>query len=313
MKKTLGKLHQIDPRTVWENEARDFTPWVRDNLDLLAEAVGLDLELVETESRVGNYAVDVYAKDLATDRWVIIENQLAQTDHGHLGQLMAYAAGKEAGVVIWISPVFRDEHRQTLDWLNEIAGEKVSFFGIQIELLQVDDSLPAPNLKIVAQPNEWVRAVEQTVVSPRQQAYEAFFDVLLEKVRSKYPDLTKAKHAFPQNWFGFPVGRSGFTINAVFGDKKTFRVELYIDTSDRDRNKAAFDALYQDRQAIETEVGQIVTWDRLDDRRASRVHCSISGSIGDAQEKLEELQEWALELVWKFHEAFHSRVQKLKI
>jgi RecB family endonuclease NucS len=101
----LGKLEKVDPRSVWQHEARDFTPWLRKNIDVLAEVVGLELDLVETESPAGDYAVDLYAKDLNTGRWVIIENQLEQTDHSHLGQLMAYAAGKEAGVIIWISQV----------------------------------------------------------------------------------------------------------------------------------------------------------------------------------------------------------------
>lgn len=309
----LGKLQRVDPRTVWQHEAREFTPWLRDNLGLLSEAVGLELELVETESQVGNYAVDVYAKDLTTDQWVIIENQLEQTDHGHLGQLMAYAAGKEAGVVIWIAPKFRDEHRQTLEWLNEIAGERASFFGIEIELLQVDASLPAPNFKVVVQPNEWVRIITSTGPSERQLAYQAFFATLLDKVRAKYPDLTKARKAFPQNWFSFPVGRSGFSVNAVFGDGKRFRVELYIDHGDRDKNKAAFDALQQQQDKIEAEIGQPVVWERLDERRASRIYCVTNGSIDDAQEHLEGLQDWAIGLVWTFHQTFSSRVQKLKL
>jgi hypothetical protein len=150
----LGKLTKVNPRDVWAHKARNFTPWLRRNIDLLKEAVGLELDPVETESPVGDYAVDLYAKDLNTGRWVIIENQLERTDHGHLGQLMAYAAGKEAGVVIWISPKFRDEHKQTLDWLNQITDDSVSFFGIELELLQIDDSLPAPYLKVVAQPSE---------------------------------------------------------------------------------------------------------------------------------------------------------------
>ena len=126
----LGKLKRIDPRSVWPREDHDFTPWLRDHIELLSEAVGLELDLVETESPVGSFAVDLYAKDLNTGGWVIIENQLEQTDHSHLGQLMTYAAGKEAGAVIWISPRFRDEHRQALDWMNEITGDTVSFFGI---------------------------------------------------------------------------------------------------------------------------------------------------------------------------------------
>jgi hypothetical protein len=313
MKKQLGKLQRVDPRTVWQHEARDFTPWVRHNLGQLAAAVGLDLELVETESRVGDYAVDLYAKELNTGHWVIIENQLEQTDHSHLGQLMAYAAGKEAGVVIWIAPEFRDEHRQALEWLNELAGEKVSFFGIEVELLQIDDSLPAADFKVVVRPNEWVRAIGGSGASPRMQAYEAFFNALLGKVRGRLPDLTKAKKAYPQSWFSYPIGRSGFSINPAFAQANIFRVELYIDTGDREKNKAAFDALQQEQTAIKAEFGQSLVWERLDERRAARIYAGTDGSIVDPPARLEELQDWATEMVERFNRVFRLRVQKLKL
>ncbi|MBN1135421.1 MAG: DUF4268 domain-containing protein [Anaerolineae bacterium] len=313
MNKPLGKLKRVGPRTVWQHEAHDFTPWVRDNLAQLAAAVGLDLELVETESKVGNYAVDLYAKELNTGHWVIIENQLAQTDHNHLGQLMAYAAGKGAGVVIWISPDFRDEHRQALEWLNELAGEKVSFFGIEIELLQIDESLPAADFKVVVQPNEWVRAIESSGVSPRMQAYEVFFTALLNKARARLPDLTKAKKAYPQGWFSFPIGRSGFSINPAFAQANILRVELYIDTGDRDKNKAAFDALQQEQPVIEAEFGQALVWERLNEKRAARIYARTDGSIDDTLAHLEELQVWAVEMVERFNRIFRPRVQKLKL
>jgi hypothetical protein len=310
----LGKLMRVDDlRSVWQHEAHDFTPWLRDNIELLAEAVGLELDLVETESPVGDYAVDLYAKDLNTGRWVIIENQLEQTDHSHLGQLMAYSAGKEAGVIIWISPQFRDEHRQALDWLNEITDETASFFGIELELLQVDDSLPAPHFKLVAQPNEWRKAISQPTISLRQQAYETFFGELLDKVKAKHPDLTRASKGYPQNWFTFPIGRSGFAISTTFTQDNSFRVELYIDVGDKAKNKAAFDALHRDQEAIEAAIGPGVVWERLDDKQASRIYRGVDGSIGDGSAHLEELQDWAVGLVWTFRKVFRPRVQKIKL
>lgn len=311
--KELGRLKRVDPRSVWQHEARDFTPWLRDNIEGLSEAVGLELDLVETEVPVGDYSVDLYAKDLNTGRWVIIENQLEQTDHNHMGQLMSYAAGKEAGVIIWISPKFRDEHRQTLDWLNEITDESVLFFGIELELLSVDDSLPAPHFKLVAQPNEWRKTVGKPTVSSRQKAYESFFTELLGRVKAKHPDLTRASKAYPQNWFSFPIGRSGFSVAAAFGQGDEFRVELYIDVGDQAKNKVAFDALYEVRDAIEAEIEQPVVWGRLDDKRASRIHCGANGSIDDAPAHLEQLQDWALDLVWKFQQVFKPRVEKLEL
>ena len=308
----LGTLKRVDPRSVWEHEAQDFTPWLRDNIELLAETVGLELDLVETESPVGTYAVDLYAKDLNTGRWVIIENQLEQTDHTHLGQLMTYGAGKEAGVVIWISPKFRDEHRQALDWLNEITEEPVSFFGIELEVVRIGDSLPAPHLKLVAQPSEWPEPIIPPGFSPRQQAYQAFFAELLDKVKGKYPHLTRATKAYPQNWFTFPVGRSGFSILVNFSRGGAFDVELYIDTGNKLRNKAAFDALYEDREKIEDDVGMALIWEKLENKRASYIFCSTQGTIDD-ETQLDRLRDWAVELVSTFHKVLAPRVRELSL
>lgn len=93
---------------------------------------------------MGFFFVDLVGRDLATKQTVIIENQLEHTDHQHLGQLLTYAASKDARIVIWISPNFKEEHIQTLNWLNEITGEEQSFFGVEIILVKIDDSHPAP-------------------------------------------------------------------------------------------------------------------------------------------------------------------------
>src|SRR5262245_47289286 len=131
MKPALGKLTRVDPRTVWKHEALDFTPWLEEHIEELGEALGMDLEVIERESAVGSFSVDLLAKDLGSGRKVIIENQLAQTDHTHLGQLITYAAGLDAKVVIWVSPEFRDEHHKALDWLNRGDGP-VHYFGVEL-------------------------------------------------------------------------------------------------------------------------------------------------------------------------------------
>lgn len=111
---TMGKLEEIsDLRTVWPHEALDFTPWLSqdENITLLGDAVGLDITVEETESAVGDFNVDIFASETGTDRKIIIENQLEDTDHDHLGKLITYASGKSADVIIWIVKRARDEHK----------------------------------------------------------------------------------------------------------------------------------------------------------------------------------------------------------
>lgn len=131
MEKALGKIKKItDLRSVWSNEALDFTKWLakEENLSLLGEAIGIDLSLEEEESSVGNFHVDIFASESGTDRKVIIENQLEETNHDHLGKIITYAAGKDAQVIVWIVKKVRDEHLQAIEWLNQHTDSNIGFF-----------------------------------------------------------------------------------------------------------------------------------------------------------------------------------------
>src|SRR5918996_3667192 len=105
VKNALGKFHPVDLRDFWRDEAREFTPWLAlpQNLKLLGDALGIELEFEATESRVGIFKADIVAKEVGTDDRVIIENQLESTDHNHLGKLLTYAAGLGAKVVVWVA------------------------------------------------------------------------------------------------------------------------------------------------------------------------------------------------------------------
>ena len=57
------------------------------------------------------------------------------------------------------------------------------------------------------------------------------------------------------------------------------RVELYIDRNDGDENKSIFDTLYERKEDIEKTFGGPLEWQRLDDRRASRIYHPISAGL----------------------------------
>lgn len=158
----LGKLKEVkDLRTAWPHEARDFTPWLADNIDELGEILGIDISIEETESPVGGFNVDIFATDADTGRKIIIENQLEETDHDHLGKLITYASGKSASLVIWLVRKAREEHRAAIEWLNSHTDEDVGFILCQIKLLQINDSDIAPMFEVLEQPNNWAKEMKK--------------------------------------------------------------------------------------------------------------------------------------------------------
>lgn len=309
----LGKLKRIDARAVWKNEAEDFTPWVRENIEILSDALQIELELPETEVLVGNFACDVVAQEVGSGHKVIIENQLEPTNHSHLGQVLTYAAGLDARAVVWISPQFRPEHRQAIDWLNANTVEGLAFFGVEVELLQIDDSPYAPHFKLVAQPNDWQKAVKAPP-SQKGLVYQQFYTDLLARYKKAFPTHRSAKKAQPQHWLTIASGgRTGFAYNVSFTGDARMRVELYIDVGDAIANKAAFDQLLAQKEAIEGEIGEKLSWERLDNARASRIAAYRDGQVTDPEPIRTQHLEWGVAMVNKFRQAFGSRVPKLQL
>ena len=156
----LGRLTTVLPRDVWTHEALNFTPWLLQNVDVLSDLLGMDLELQVAEHPVGDFSLDLLGRDASDDSVVIVENQLEQSDHGHLGQILTYAAGTNPKTIVWIATGFRPEHRAALDWLNEHTDPDTRFFGVEIGVVRIGDSSPAPNFRLVAEPNDWEKQVK---------------------------------------------------------------------------------------------------------------------------------------------------------
>lgn len=305
----LGKLARVDPRTIWKHEALDFTPWLVEHIDLLGEVLGLELEIIDREHAVGDFSVDVLARDLGRDKVVVIENQLELTDHTHLGQLITYAAGLEASVVIWVSREVREEHRQALDWLNRGPGASAEYFGVVVELLQIDSSKPAVNFRVVASPNNWSRESLPPPDDPsgKRVLYQQFFQRLIDDLREKYK-FTNARAGQPQNWYSFSSGTKGFQYSVSFAAGGRVRAEIYIDLGDRDQNVAALEALRAEKSVLEETFGESFEWELLDGKRACRVAVYRPVAIEDSAESLEEYHRWAVDRLLRLKKVFGSRL-----
>lgn len=307
----FGTLKMVELRKLWPHEASNFTPWLADNIGALSEALGMDLELIEKEASVGDFSLDLLAKDLGTGHKVVIENQLNSTDHDHLGKLLTYAAGLDARTVIWVAQAIRDEHRQTLQWLNERTSSETNFFGVSVEVFQIDESKPAYKFLPVVFPSEWKKGGRggDVQVSSRGEAYRQFFQQLIDELREKHR-FTSAKAGQPQNWYNFSSGVSGVPFAASFAQGSRVRVEAYIDLGDAEMNKALFDKLHACRKEIEDAFGEPLEWERLEGRRASRIANYCRGSIQAPPEELEKIRQWMIDRLLRLKKVLVPFLQK---
>ena len=150
-------FQNVSPRAFWLHEAWDFTPWMAENLHLLAESLNMALEFEAREQRVGDFRADLVCRNAVDNSRVVIENQLTKSDHSHLGQVLTYAAGLEATTVIWIAQEFRTEHQATLAWQNEITAERFRFFGVELYTWQIHASRYV-EFAIIAKPADWMQS-----------------------------------------------------------------------------------------------------------------------------------------------------------
>ena len=186
------------------------------------EALGIDLELEAQEKAVGPFRADILCKDIGTDHWVLIENQLERTDHSHLGQLLTYASGLEAVTVVWIAARFTEEHRATLDWLNKITNESFRFFGLEVELWRIGNSPAAPKFNIVSKPNDWsqsvaqaARAIDDAELSETRIAQREYWAALNPVLAAAGGPVSGNRKPQPQSWMAYGIGRSGFNLGAT--------------------------------------------------------------------------------------------------
>jgi hypothetical protein len=311
--KDFGTLRRLELSSVWQREAHHFTPWLAENMERLGETLGLELQLEQREAAVGSFSVDLLARDLGSGQLVVIENQFGATNHDHLGKLLTYAAGLDAGTLIWVCERIREEHRQALDWLNQRTGTSTHFFGFVVEILQIDNSKPAYDFRLVVSPNEWQkqqrRRTEQTV-SARAEAYRTYFQRLIDILRDEHR-FTGARLGQPQSWYAFATGLGGVTYAAAFSLGGRVRAELYIGMSEEGQNKCLFDWLHGQKSSIEERFGQPLEWERLDERVASRIAAYRVGSINEQQSQ-DEIREWHVQKLLKFKEVFGPLLSRFK-
>ena len=310
----LGELKQVDLREIWPSEPDDFTPWLGDeqNIKILGDTIGIELEVERLEKGVGPYRADVFCKDTASGENVLIENQIEKTDHSHLGQILTYAAGLSAVTIVWIARNFTDEHRAALDWLNEMTTEGIDFFGLEIELWRIGNSPPAPKFNVVSRPNEWTKAGGKakgrsnlTQAKQLQLNYWTEFQAFLEKSKTK---LTCRKPK-AQHYIDFSIGTSKahccVVVNTV-----SCRIVVKLHIKKGDDRLPIFHHLEASKDAIESEMGQAIIWVENPNLKSSYLNIETKDFDPYAQETWDTQFKWLQDKLERFREHIAPRIKK---
>lgn len=298
----LGKLEKIELREVWRHEALDFTRWLarKENIALLSKEIGIDIEVIETEMSVGRYNVDIYARDTESNKKIVIENQLENTNHDHLGKMLVYAAGLDADIAIWIVKDVNEEHRQAVEWLNDNSFEKINIFLVKVELWQIDNSPIAPKFQVICEPNNWAKVLKQQSkenVSDLELKQMEYWQGFVDYAKSKDKTYISQRPSI-YNWYVIRIGSSDYKIKLVHSiNSDMIRCQLEI------FNDEIYKKLEQYRTEIDNKINGL-EWEYLEDRKVNRISCNNSSKDNASS------YVWLLDMVDRFKEVFLDYLNK---
>ena len=313
----FASLEPQDVRAHWDHEARDFTPWLADQIESegtsnLEDVLGLDIEVLEREKAVGKYSVDLLAQVVDDGRTIVIENQFGDSDHDHLGKSIAYAAGVDADIIVWIAPEFNDEHRDAVQWLNKNSREGIDLFAIRLEVWKIDGSPPAVRLNPVESPSEWQQSAQRTTgsLSERQELREEFWTAFRDRIRDNQTPLSARKPG-TRHYYSNPIGVGGYHLSYwVDEDEHKLGLELTIEDSE-----VAYETLRDQADAIKEDLGHEIYWKELRETRGGNMRSNVGvtreADIED-RERWDEYFEWMFEVGERFHQVFPDRLRNLE-
>jgi hypothetical protein len=307
----ISRLQKVPLRELWKHEAHGFTHWLAENLDLLSETVGFALTFIKREASAGPFSADILAED-PDGNSVIIENQLEQTNHDHLGKIVTYLSNLDAKTAIWITSDPRPEHEKAIHWLNEMLPVDTAFFLIKLEAFQIDNSAPAPMFTIVAGPSPESKEVgdKKKELAERHVMRLEFWKQLLEQAKINTPIFAN-RSPTKDNWISVSAGKSGFSYGYVIRMEDA-QVEFYIDHGSAEKNKSIFEKILSQREQIENSFGRPLDWQKLDNKQACRVRYVFAGGGLTDKEKWPEIQMQMIDGMVNLQKAIQPVINQMK-
>lgn len=275
------------------------------------------LELEDQELTVGNFRADMLCRNAVDGSRVLIENQLEETDHSHLGQILTYAAGLDVHAVIWIAKKFREEHRVALDRLNEITSEKFRYFGIEVKVWQIGNSACAPQFEIVSKPQDWRRPISRDTQRAASKAPPETL-LLVKRFWREWSDYMtqigkplKGPQSGTWSLLNFDTEHDGneFYVDAyLIEEKKEIGIRLCIEWQSEMKY---FYPLKKQRKEIEREFAEPLTWHESLRYEGSRIFLQKMNTDLTDETDWPNQHEWLASKLELFDKVFRPRLKAL--
>lgn len=271
----FSKKENIPLKEVFGDEPK-FTKWLAsDGLEYIKQALNVELITEGTEVSPNNkFTVDIllsvdpqYTKG-EPDK-IVVENQYGVTDHHHFSKLITYAVTNEAKYAVWIAEDVHPEHKRTIDWLNTNTNDNINFYLFKAVVEKVGNQEHCFVLEPVCEPDDEKKvrmSSSNKKLNELKITQKKFWTNLSYKI-SEMNCPFNGRKGLPQHWYNIGVGSSQchISICAISQDSK-IRIELWIPD-----NKALYDKLFNQKEAVEKVIGHELIWDRKDDAKASSI------------------------------------------
>ncbi|MBN1800672.1 MAG: DUF4268 domain-containing protein [Candidatus Lokiarchaeota archaeon] len=304
----FGEYKSIDIRTIWEREDRNFTPWLKDNIQYLNECLNLKLNPQGIEKPAGSFSIDILAN--LNEETVIIENQFGKTDHTHLGQILTYLAYHNAKIAIWICEEIRSEHEKVINWLNENTDE--DFYLIKLEVFKIDDSKPYPKFTKICGPSELAKTIrkQKEEMNEQQKLTMEFWDKFLEKLNLKFPEHSGGNTS-KNPWIIRTAKKSGMVYSYnIF--KENAAIVLTSDVKERSLNIKRIQMLKKKQEEIEEEFGDKLNWDINPTRKSQLIRYNLMEGGLENIENWDNIQNKMIDSMIKFISVIQKHVDELE-
>lgn len=308
----LGTMTKERIKKVWDDE-RAFASWLANNLPILNELLSVSFEHPKEQVSVGRFKADIVCTNVSTTNrpaLAVIEVQLGQSDHDHLGKVITYAAGLDdsdrdnkhvVSHVVWIAEDFTDEHSKALNWFNEKEDSSVRYYGLEVALWQIDDSRLAPKIDVVVKPSRI-----QGTVNEQEAENVRYWNEFEKQFNIDEVDLT-FREVRKWHFLDFSIREGARAVLSVARLKSEVQVRLVLAT---ETQSTYFSELLKQQRDIERELDVPLVWD--DGGARSVIRTTMTADPSDETEWTNQF-EWIGTNLVKFHNVLRARVNEITV